>query len=68
MPFEWEEMQGATWAIFNLCMNLGLVASVIDQYPDHVQEGFKEKINQIKEWAERQMEEVQMFGEAFDEE
>jgi len=66
MPNEWEEMQEVTWAIFNLCMNLGLVASVIDQYPEHVQENFREKCLQIKEWCEQMMEEVQMFGEAYD--
>jgi len=68
MPFEWEEMQEATWAMFNLLMNMGLVASVIDQYPPHVQENFKEKMGQIKAEAERLIEEIQMFGEAYDEE
>jgi len=66
MPFEWEEIQETTWAIFNLLMNMGLVASVIDQYPSHVQDNFKEKLAGIRDFAEREMEEIQTFGEAYD--
>ena len=61
-----DSMQEATWALFNLCINLGLIASVVDQYPEHVQEGFRIRLEETKDWAERQIEEVQMFGEAFD--
>lgn len=60
-------MQETTWTLFTLCLNLGLVASVMDQFPEHVQEGFVERLGIIKEWAEEQIEEVQSFGEAYDE-
>jgi len=66
MSSESEQMQETTWALFQLCLNLGLVASVIDQYPEHVQEGFTEKLSLIKHYAEGQIEEVQAFGEAYD--
>jgi len=62
-----ERLQETTWAVFQLLLNLGLVASVIEQYPDHVQENFDELLGNIKEWSEQRIEEVQMFGEAFDE-
>jgi hypothetical protein len=66
MTAEGEDMQETTWALFTLSLNLGLVASVIDQFPENVREGFMEKLGIIKEWAEAQIEEVQMFGEAYD--
>jgi hypothetical protein len=66
MP-EDEAMQEALWALFNFCINLGLIASVIDQYPEHVQEGFRERLTLVREWAEQQTEEAQAFGEAYDE-
>lgn len=68
MTADSEQMQETTWSLFTLCLNLGLVASVIDQYPEHVQEGFTERLTLVKEWAEAQIEEVQGFGEAYDEE
>jgi hypothetical protein len=66
MTADSEELQETTWALFQLCLNVGLVASVIDQYPRHVQEGFTEKLLIIRADAERQIEEVQAFGEAYD--
>ena len=60
------QLESTTWTLFNLCINLGLIASVIDQYPEHVQEGFIERLIMIDRWAERQTEEVQAFGEAYD--
>lgn len=62
------QLQATTWALFNLCLNLGLIASVIDQYPEHVQEGFTERLEMTQKWAEEQIEEAQGFGEAYDEE
>jgi len=61
-----EALQEANWALFNLCINLGLIESVIDQYPPHVQEGFAEKLAMTRDWAEKMMEEAQAFGEAYD--
>jgi len=69
MPEETDnELQRTTWAMFSLCMNLGLIASVIDQYPEHVQSNFNERLVETREWAEKQMEEAQTFGEAYDDE
>jgi hypothetical protein len=63
-----EALQEATWTLFNLCINLGIIDSVIGQYPEQVQEGFIEKLKIIERWAGEQIEEVQAFGEAFDDE
>jgi hypothetical protein len=63
-----EQLQATTWALFTLCINLGLIESVIDQYPEHVQHNFTERLTITQEWAERMIEEAQAFGEAYDEE
>jgi hypothetical protein len=62
------QLQRTIWTLFNLCINLGLIESVIEQYPQHVQEGFIERLEMIEKWGEEQTEEVQSFGEAYDEE
>jgi hypothetical protein len=63
---ETTQLQSTTWTLFNLCLNLGLISSVIGQYPEHVQEGFTERLIMIDRWAEEQIEEAQSFGEAYD--
>lgn len=62
------QLQVTTWAIFNLCINIGLIASVMDQYPEQVQEGFLERLQMLQTEAERHTEEAQAFGEAYDDE
>ena len=66
MAEEGEDLQQTLWAVFNLLMNLGLVHSVLGEYPEDVQEGFYERLSLIRRWAEQQIEEIQMFGEAYD--
>jgi len=63
-----EQLQQTTIAVFNLVVNLGLIASVMGQYPEHVQEGFIERLRIVDQWANQMIEEVQSFGEAYDEE
>jgi hypothetical protein len=63
-----EQLQRTTWALFNLCINLGLISSVIDQYPPHVQDNFQERLKLIEAQAQVLIEETQSFGEAFDDE
>jgi len=61
-----EALHECTWATFQLSLNLGLIASVIDQYPEHVQTGFVERLLLVRDWANQQTEEAQSFGEAYD--
>jgi hypothetical protein len=61
-----DQLQSTTHTIFNLAVNLGLIASVIGQYPEHVQEGFVERLQICDRWAQQMIEEVQAFGEAYD--
>jgi hypothetical protein len=63
-----DQLQATSWAVFNLLINLGLISSVIGQYPEHVQEGFKERLENTERWAQEQTEEAQSFGEAYDDE
>lgn len=48
-------------------VNYGILSSVITQYPDHVQEGYLERIRTLDGRLRNEISEVQEFGEAFDE-
>jgi hypothetical protein len=51
-----------------LCVHLGLMNSVMEQYPPHVRENFNERMTDLRERMEDEILAVQSFGEAFDEE
>jgi hypothetical protein len=59
--------QQVTWELFTLCINIGIIASVMPQYPAHVQENWREKLSMLTAYAGQQIEEIQAFGEAYDE-
>ena len=68
MPEDNELWEETALALFMLCIHLGIIASVITTYPEHVQEGFQEKLQQIRDFAQKESEEIQLFGEAYDDE
>lgn len=49
-----------------LGVNVGILDSVMGHYPEHVREGFLEKINNTIDYLDRLTGEFQSFGEAFD--
>ena len=64
---ESSEMRELAGDLMGLAVNVGLIWSVMPQLPEHVQEGFTEKIESIREWVRQQTFEVQEFGSAYDE-
>jgi hypothetical protein len=48
-------------------VHFGLFNAVIDQYPPHVKEGLIERMVQLHEVLEKEVEIIQGFGEYFDE-
>jgi hypothetical protein len=56
-------------AVFmELMVSMGLVGSVMGNYPEEVQANWTERMEKYTEWANNQVEEVQQFGQAYDEE
>jgi len=53
-------------ACINLLVTIGLVASVMDRFPEDVQENFTEKINEFRETVHMVTNEFVDFGEAYD--
>ena len=47
-------------------VTVNLIGSVIQRYPEEVQENFKEKVMQLTANIERETQEFQAFAEAFD--
>jgi hypothetical protein len=52
--------------LMELAINVGLIGSVIEQFPEHVQENFKERVKEIREWTGEQTRQIQEFGSAYD--
>jgi len=50
-----------------LVVNLGLMSSVMGQYPEHVREGLDERMTHMVGVMEQEIIAVQDFGEAYDE-
>lgn len=48
-------------------VTINLIASVMDRYPDQVQENFTEKVTSLSKTLMREMEEFQGFAEGWDE-
>lgn len=60
------DFQEIVHKLADLSVNVGLLDSVMDSYPEHVRENWAERKEGIVEWADRQIEEVQAFAEHFD--
>jgi hypothetical protein len=54
-------------AFMELMVSMGLLGSIMDRYPEDVQENFDERVTRYTEWARRQTAEIQEFGESWDE-
>lgn len=50
-----------------VCVHFGLFNAVMAQYPDHVREGFIERLHQLNTRLDEEIEAIQSFGEYFDE-
>jgi hypothetical protein len=61
-----ERYQEMCHAFIELIVSVGLLGSIIHQYPEEVQENYEERIVRYTTWATRQIEEVQQFGESWD--
>lgn len=55
-----------THNIMELCVHIGLFNAVAGHWPAPVRENWTERIQQMIEWVNQQIEEIQMFAEAFD--
>lgn len=53
-------------ALLALIIHLALMDMVMDQYPEHAQEAWSERLEGIEEAARQEAGEIQQFGEAFD--
>lgn len=51
----------------DLLINVGLMNTIREHWPEHVQENWTEKMQSMNMWIHQQIEEVQTFAEAFDE-
>jgi hypothetical protein len=49
-----------------LSVHLGLINSVMGNYPQYVQQGFIERLELLIAEIEKQIDEIQRFGEAYD--
>ena len=54
-------------AFMELMVSMGLMGSIMDRYPEDVRENWDERMVRYTEWARRQTEEIQSFGESWDE-
>jgi len=54
--------------MIGVCINAGLFKSVMPQFPEEVQDRFQERLTLMKAQATQWIVELQLFGEAFDEE
>ena len=50
-----------------LLVSVGLMNSVMQQYPPHVQEGLNERMTATLRRTQQEIEIIHSFGEAFDE-
>ena len=53
--------------LVDLAVNVGIMGSVMDRYPQEVQDGWDERIAEIRSWVSDQTRQIQQFGEAYDE-
>lgn len=60
---KFEELQKTA---IELLVTVGLFMTVVDAWPEHVQENFGEKIDYLTGNLQREIEEMQQFAEAFD--
>lgn len=63
-----QEWRRLVYNLAELSVHSGLMNSVMSQYPPHVGEAFLERLEMLNEHIDRQIKEIQMFGEAYDEE
>ena len=63
---EVEARQHLNEACINLLVTIGLVASVMDRFPQDVQENFTEKINEFRDTVHQATGEFIDFGQSFD--
>jgi len=61
-----DEFQEMCHVFVELMVSIGLLGSIIHQYPEEVQENFRERIQRYTAWADRQQGEVTRFGETWD--
>lgn len=62
-----EQFKEVCHDLVHLMVMMGLLGSVIHQYPEEVQENFRERLSMVSEWANSQSDELQSFGESWDE-
>lgn len=55
-----------THNVMELCVHIGLFNTVAGHWPAQVQANWTERMQRMIEWVNQQIEEVQMFAEAFD--
>jgi hypothetical protein len=53
--------------LVDLAVNAGIMGSIMNRYPLEVQEGWDERIAEIRSWVQDQTRQIQQFGEAYDE-
>ena len=54
--------------VMEMCVHIGLFNAVAHAWPTHVQENWTARLQTQIQWVNRQIEEIQMFAEAYDEE
>jgi hypothetical protein len=54
-------------ATMELTVNVGIISSIADRWPEEVQDNWCDKLEEAITWARRQMGEVQEFATSWDE-
>jgi hypothetical protein len=61
------ELRELSADLVDLAVNVGIMGSVMDRYPQEVQDNWDERIAEIRSWVQDQTGQIQQFGEAYDE-
>lgn len=61
-----EETSRLNNAAIDLLVTIGLIESVMERYPEHVQENFREKVIEVIKIVDDETREFIGFGEAYD--
>jgi hypothetical protein len=61
-----EQFNAMCVSLLNLMVSVGLMNSVMGQYPEEVQEAWGERMSEYEQWADRQTMEIQLYAEHWD--
>lgn len=60
------ELRELSADLVDLAVNAGIMGSIMGRYPQEVQDGWDERIAEIRSWVQDQTRQIQQFGEAYD--